>query len=125
MFTLTSAAAQQTQPAADASNRRHLALWLAVKVDAKGGLLHGLGFDKPADADLMLILADVNIVINTDKLDMLDQPEQDCLDILAGELNVIFADGLLVKSISTGTSPTRGGGDRGGAGYACQAGGCH
>ena len=123
MFTLTSAAAQQIRPAADASSRRHLALWLTVNVDAKGGLQHRLGFDQPADADLMRNLAGVNIVIGTDKLDMLDQPEQDCLEIPGGEFNVIFADDLLVKSIDAGTCPTRGEG--GGGTYACQAWGCH
>ena len=123
MFTLTSAAAQQIRPAADASSRRHLALWLAVKVDAKGGLQHRLGFDQLADADLMRNLAGVSIVIGTDKLDMPNQPALDSLDMLAGEFNVIFADGLLVKSISTSTCPTRS--DGGGGTYACQAWGCH
>ena len=119
MFTLTSAAAQQIQPAADASNRRHLALWLAVKVDAKGGLQHSLDFDQPAVADLMRNLAGVSIVIGTDKLDMPNQPALDSLDMLAGEFNVIFADGLLVKRLSTGTCPT------GDGGCACQVGACH
>ena len=119
MFTLTSAAAQQIQPAADASNRRHLALWLAVKVDAKGGVQHSLDFDQPAVADLMRNLAGVSIVIDTDKLDMLDQPALDSLEMLAGEFNATFADGLLAKSISTGTYPT------GDGTYACQTGACH
>ena len=122
MFTLTSAAAQQIQQAADASNTQHLALRLAAKVDADGSLQYGMGFDEPADSDLKLNLEGVNIVIGTDYQELLDETTLDFVELNSGEFNFIFIDGRQMAGITTSTCAT---GGCGSGGCTSQGGGCH
>ena len=122
MFTLTSAAAQQIQQAANASNTRHLALRLAAKVDTDGSLQYGMGFDEPADSDLKLNLEGVNIVIGTDYQELLDETTLDFVELNSGEFNFIFIDGRQMAGITTSTCAT---GGCGSGGCTSQGGGCH
>lgn len=90
MFTLTSAAAQQIQLAAQASSAENMALRLAAKLDADGTVQYGMGFDEPDDEDLKLNLEGVDIVIGMPYQALLEDTTLDFVEMEPGEFNFIF-----------------------------------
>ncbi len=124
MFTLTSAAAQQIQQAAQASDAQHLALRLAAKLEADGSLQYGMGFDDPADDDTKLELQGVPIVIGAEYHDILDHTTLDFVEIEPGEFNFIFIDGRPARAAAGAGGCSTGGCGSGGCGSK-GGGGCH
>jgi iron-sulfur cluster assembly protein len=122
MFSLTSAAAQQIQLAAQASNAQHMALRLAAKLDSDGGLQYGMGFDEPEDDDLKLHLEGVSIVIGAEHQSLLEDTTLDFVELDPGDFNFIFVDGRQTRGPSSGGCSS--GGCTGG-GCASKGGGCH
>ncbi len=114
MFTLTSAAAQQIQQAANASDAMHLALRVAARPEADGSIQYGMGFDDPAETDLKLEVEGVAIVIAADHQDILDDTTLDYVELQPGEFNFIFIEGRQAEQTTTG----------GCAPSACGIGGC-
>ncbi len=108
MFTLTSAAAQQIQQSANASNTQHMALRLAAKVDSDGSLQYGMGFDDPNETDLKLSLEGVNIVIGAEYQALLDETTLDFVEIEPGEFNFIFVDGREAQDVASASCTTGG-----------------
>ena len=122
MFTLTSAAAQQIQLAAQASSAENMALRLAAKLDADGTVQYGMGFDEPDDEDLKLNLEGVDIVIGMPYQALLEDTTLDFVEMEPGEFNFIFLDvqqrgGVTTSSCATGGCSSGGCGSKGG--------GCH
>ena len=121
MFVLTSAAAQQIQQAANASNAQHMALRVAARVDAEGNIEFGMGFDDPGESDLKLNLEGIDIVIGTEHQDLLDDTTLDFVELEPGDFNFIFVDSRQAASAASGGSCSTGG--CGGCGS--KGGGCH
>jgi iron-sulfur cluster assembly protein len=122
MFSLTSAAAQQIQLAAQASSAEHMALRLAAKLDSDGSLQYGMGFDEPDDDDLKLNLEGVSIVIGTEHQPLLEETTLDFVELEPGEFNFIFVDGRQSKGVTSGGCSS---GGCGSGGCASKGGGCH
>ncbi len=122
MFTLTSAAAQQIQLAAQASSAENMALRLAAKLDSDGTVQYGMGFDEPDDEDLKLNLEGVDIVIGMPYQALLEDTTLDFVEMEPGEFNFIFLDGRQTGGVTT-SSCTTGGCSSGGCGS--KGGGCH
>lgn len=122
MFTLTSAAAQQIQLAAQASSAQNMALRLAAKIDEDGTLQYGMGFDEPADEDLKLNLEGVNVVIGEPYQSLLEDTTLDFVELEPGEFNFIFLDGRPSRGITTSSC---GSGGCGSGGCGSKGGGCH
>lgn len=121
MFVLTSAAAQQIQQAAEASNAQHMALRIAARLDAEGNIEFGMGFDDPGEADLKLSLEGVHIVIGAEHQELLDDTTLDFVELEPGDFNFIFVDSRQAESMSSGGNCSTGG--CGGCGS--KGGGCH
>lgn len=122
MFTLTSAAAQQIQLAAQASSAENMALRLAAKLDADGTVQYGMGFDEPDEDDLKLSLEGVDIVIGMPYQALLEDTTLDFVEMEPGEFNFIFLDGQQRGGVTT-SSCASGGCSSGGC--ASKGGGCH
>jgi iron-sulfur cluster assembly protein len=121
MFVLTSAAAQQIQQAAQASNAEHMALRVAARVDAEGNVEFGMGFDDPSESDLKLNLEGVEIVIGAEHQELLDDTTLDFVELEPGDFNFIFVDSRLAADTASSGSCSTGG--CGGCGS--KSGGCH
>jgi iron-sulfur cluster assembly protein len=93
MFSLTPAAAQQIQQAAQASDATDLALRIAAKVDPDGSLQYGMGFDEPKDEDMRLDLAGIAVVIGGESQELLFDTVLDFVELTPGEFNFIFSEG--------------------------------
>ena len=122
MFTLTSAAAQQIQQAANASDAMHLALRVAARPDADGSIQYGMGFDDPDDMDLKLDVEGVAIVIAAEHQEILDETTLDYVELEPGEFNFIFIDGRAPAQTPSGGCSS-GACDSGACGPS--KGGCH
>jgi iron-sulfur cluster assembly protein len=121
MFVLTSAAAQQIQQAADASNAQQMALRVAARIDADGSIEFGMGFDDPGEADMKLNLEGVDILIGAEHQELLDDITLDFVELEPGDFNFIFVDSRQAANMSSGGGCSTGG--CGGCGS--KGGGCH
>ena len=122
MFTLTSAAAQQIQIAAQTSSAEHMALRLAAKLDDEGNIQYGMGFDEPDDDDLKLNLEGVSVVIGAPYQALLEEITLDFVEMEPGEFNFIFLDGRETRGLTTSSCST---GGCGSGGCGSKGGGCH
>jgi len=92
MFSLTSAAAQQIQQAAVASQATEMALRIAAKLDSEGSLQYGMGFDEANTEDLLLDLEGIQIVIGSESQALLANTVLDFVELNPGEFNFIFSE---------------------------------
>ena len=118
MFSLTPAAAQQIQQAANASGATDMALRIAAKVDTDGSLQYGMGFDEPRDEDMRLDLAGIAVVIGGESQELLADTVLDFVELNPGEFNFIFSEEQ-ASSCATETAVSGGCGSGG-----CGGGGC-
>lgn len=121
MFTLTSAAAQQIQQSATASDAQQLALRVAARRGADGDVEYGMGFDEPNDDDMKLDILGVPVVISLEHQDLLEQTTLDFVEMQPGQFNFIFVDGR-----EQAGAASAGGCGTGGCGSgSCGGGSCH
>ena len=118
MFSLTPAAAQQIQHAANASGATDLALRIAAKVDPDGSLQYGMGFDEPKDEDMRLDLAGIAVVIGGESQELLAETVLDFVELTPGEFNFIFSEGQ-ASACESEAAASGGCGSKG-----CGSGGC-
>lgn len=118
MFTITSAAAQQIQKAANDSGAQEMVLRVAARMEPDGSLQYGMGFDDPKEEDLKLYLDGVPVVIGEESQELLDATVLDYVELTPGEFNFIFSQAE--PSACAGAQPTSGGCGSG----ACSSGGC-
>ena len=116
MFTLTSAAAQQIQKAAQDSDAQNLVLRVAARREPDGSIGYGMGFDDAGDEDTRLLIEDVSVVIAPSHVDLLDDTMLDFVELDSGEFNFIF--------VSQSSAFTTGGCGSSGGGGGCGAGSC-
>jgi len=128
MFTLTSAAAQQIQKAAQDSGVADLVLRVAARRETDGSLAYGMGFDDVEDGDTRLQIEDVSVVIAPHHVDLLEDTVLDFVE-LEGQYNFIFVnqqsafEGSTAGGCSTGGCGS--GGCGGGSGGGCGTGSAH
>lgn len=120
MFSLTSAAAQQIQQAAQSSQANDMALRVAARRLPDGSLDYGMGFDDVNEGDTRLMLEDVAVVIAPAHVALLDDIVLDYVEMQAGQFNFIFIPNE--SAFSTSSCGSGGGGGCGSGG--CASGGC-
>lgn len=121
MFTLTSAAAQQIQQAAQDSGAQEMALRIAARLGTDGSMQYGMGFDDPKEEDMKLDLDGVAVVIGGESQELLFGTVLDYVELNPGEFNFIFMDSS-TSGCTTGQATKGGGGGCGSGG--CSTGGC-
>lgn len=118
MFTLTRAAAQQIQQAAQDSGAKDMVLRVAARRMADGSLDYGMGFDESADSDTRLMIEDVAVVLAPSHAQLLEDTVLDFVELEPGQFNFIF-----VNQQSAFTSGS-GCGSGGCASSGCSSGAC-
>ncbi|MFZ9298288.1 MAG: hypothetical protein ACO24Y_08120 [Hylemonella sp.] len=118
MFTLTRAAAQQIQQAAQDSGAKDMVLRVAARRMADGSLDYGMGFDESADSDTRLLIEDVAVVLAPSHAQLLEDTVLDFVELEPGQFNFIF-----VNQQSAFTSGS-GCGSGGCASSGCSSGAC-
>jgi iron-sulfur cluster assembly protein len=122
MFTVTSAAAQQIQKAAQDSGAQNMALRVAARRDPDGSIDYGMGFDDSGENDMRLQIEDVAIVIAESHAELLEDTVLDFVEIEPGEFSFIFVPPQAAESAGgCATTGSSGGGCGSGA---CGGGGC-
>jgi iron-sulfur cluster assembly protein len=121
MFTLTSAAAQQIQKAAQDSDAENMVLRVAARREPDGSIGYGMGFDDAGDEDTRLLIEDVSVVIAQSHVDLLDDTVLDFVQLDSGEFNFIFVNQS--SAFTTGGCGSSGGGGGCGTG-SCGSGAC-
>jgi iron-sulfur cluster assembly protein len=118
MFTLTSAAAQQINQAAQDSGAQNLALRIAARLDTDGSIDYGMGFDDAGEQDMRLQIEDVAIVIAEHHMALLEDTVLDFVELEPGQFNFIFVNQRQEAQDPGGCAP------QGCGGGGCGGGGC-
>ncbi len=115
MITVTPEAAKQIQMAASQGGMEGLALRLAARPSAQGGLEYGMGFDDAHDDDLSFTCEGLNVVFEPQYGPLLTGTTIDYVELEPGQFHFIFMN----------PNDTGGGGcGSGGGGGGCSSGGC-
>jgi len=123
MFTLTRAAAQQIQRAAQDSGAQDMVLRVAAQRLADGSLDYGMGFDESADNDTRLLIEDVAVVLAPSHAQLLEDTVLDFVELEPGHFNFIFVNQQSAFTTASGCGSGSGGGGGCGSG-GCSTGGC-
>ena len=91
MISITPQAAAQILKSAQQSNvGEEISLRLAARLDAKGVLEYGMGFDAKADGDLLAVSQGINVLVSPGSAELLTGATLDFVEINAGEHRFIF-----------------------------------
>jgi len=85
MITVTPPAAAQILQSAGGAGLR-----LAARLDDKGVIEYGMGFDDPAEGDTRVIAGEITLLISSGSIELLTGATLDYVEINPGELRFIF-----------------------------------
>jgi iron-sulfur cluster assembly protein len=87
MITVTAQAAEQILKSADGANLR-----LAARLDDKGVIEYGMGFDAPAEGDAQSVSNGVTVLVAAGSVELLTGATLDYVQINPGEWRFIFVN---------------------------------
>ncbi len=90
MITITPQAAEQIRKSAQQSDLKEVYLRLAARLDAKGVIEYGMGFDDRAEGDTQFESNDVRVLIAPGCVELLTGATLDYVEINPGEQRFIF-----------------------------------
>ena len=90
MITVTPQAAEQIARSAPQAGAGSACLRLAARLDDKGVIEYGMGFDDKADGDTKVVSSDVTILISPGSVELLTGATLDYVEINPGEWRFIF-----------------------------------
>jgi iron-sulfur cluster assembly protein len=90
MITVTPQAAEQIAKSAQQAGAGNACLRLAARLDDKGVIEYGMGFDDTADGDAKVVTNDITILISSGSLGLLTGATLDYVEINPGEWRFIF-----------------------------------
>ncbi|MDQ3025283.1 MAG: iron-sulfur cluster assembly accessory protein [Pseudomonadota bacterium] len=90
MITITPHAAEQILQSARQTDLKDACLRLAARLDDKGTIEYGLGFDDKADEDMQVVAGDIRILIAPGSAELLTGATLDYVEINPGEKRFIF-----------------------------------
>jgi len=90
MITITSEAARQILRSARQAEVKELHLRLAARLDAKGTIEYGMGFDDRAPDDLLAVSQGINLLISPGSVELLTGATLDFVEINPDESRFIF-----------------------------------
>jgi len=92
MITVTAQAAEQIAKSVQQAGAGEVCLRLAARLDDKGVLEYGMGFDDPADGDTKVQANGVTILVSPGSIELLTGATLDYVEINPGEWRFIFAN---------------------------------
>ena len=90
MITVTAQAAEQILKSAQQAGPGGVCLRLAARLDDKGAIEYGMGFDDQAEGDARVVTNDVTILIASGSVELLTGATLDFVEIDRGEPRFIF-----------------------------------
>jgi len=90
MITVTPQAAEQIAKSAQQAGAGGVCLRLAARLDDKGVLEYGMGFDEQADGDTQVVAGDIKLLISSGSIELLTGATLDYVEINPGEWRFIF-----------------------------------
>ena len=90
MITVTPQAAEQIAKSAQQAGTGELCLRLAARLDDKGVIEYGMGFDDKADGDTQVAASGITLLISPGSVELLTGATLDYVEINPGEWRFIF-----------------------------------
>ena len=91
MITITPQAAEQIlKSAQQQADLREASLRLVARLDDKGTIEYGMGFDDKADGDTEVVTGDVRVLVSAGCVELLSGATLDYVEINPGEQRFIF-----------------------------------
>jgi len=90
MITVTPQAAEQIARSAQQTGAGRVCLRLAARLDDKGVLEYGMGFDDQVDGDTQVPAGDITLLIASSSVELLTGATLDYVEINPGEWRFIF-----------------------------------
>lgn len=90
MISITPHAAEQVLESARQADLKDVFVRLAARLDDKGAIEYGLGFDAKADEDILVVADDIRILISPGSVELLTGATLDYVEINPGEKRFIF-----------------------------------
>jgi len=90
MITVTPQAAEQIAKSAQQAGPGSGCLRLAARLDDKGVIEYGMGFDDQADGDTQVVSGELTILISPGSVELLSGATLDFVEINPGEWRFIF-----------------------------------
>ena len=90
MITVTPQAAEQIAKSAQQSGGGGACLRIAARLDGKGVIEYGMGFDDKAEDDLEVVACDIKVLISPGSIELLTGATLDYVEINPGEPRFIF-----------------------------------
>ena len=90
MITVTPQAAEQILKSAQQAGLEEACLRLAARLDEKGTIEYGMGFDDKADDDVQVAAGGIRVLVSPGSADLLMGATLDYVEINAGERRYIF-----------------------------------
>ena len=90
MITVTPQAAEQIAKSAPQAAPGEVCLRLAARLDSKGVIEYGIGFDDKADGDLAFAVGGISLLVSPGSVELLTGATLDYVEINPGEPRFIF-----------------------------------
>jgi len=90
VITVTPQAAEQIAKSAQQAGAGSICLRVAARLDGKGVLEYGMGFDDQADGDTQVVAGQVTLLISPGSIELLTGATLDFVEINPGEWRFIF-----------------------------------
>lgn len=91
MITITAQAAEQIlNSARQQAELKEIHLRLAARLDDKGGIEYGMGFDDKTDGDMEVAAGEIKVLVSPGSVELLTGATLDYVEINPGEQRFIF-----------------------------------
>ncbi len=90
MITVTPQAAEQIAKSAQQAGAGSACLRLAARLDDKGVIEYGMGFEDQADGDTQVVANDITLLVASGSVELLTGATLDFVEISPGEWRFIF-----------------------------------
>jgi len=90
MITVTPQAAEQIAKSTPQAGPGEACLRLAARLDDKGVIEYGMGFDDQADGDTQVVVGDITLLVSSGSIELLTGATLDYVEINPGEWRFIF-----------------------------------
>jgi iron-sulfur cluster assembly protein len=92
MLIITPQAAEQIRKSAQAGDAHDMHLRIAARLDDKGVIEYGMGFDTKADDDTQVVSEGVTLLISPGSVELLTGATLDYVELNPGEPHFIFVN---------------------------------
>jgi len=90
MITITPQAAEQILKSAQQAGLEEACLRLAARLDEKGTIEYGMGFDDKADDDMQVVAGGISVLVSPGSVELLTGATLDYVELNAGERRFIL-----------------------------------